>query len=179
MFLYTCSNEAMKHRNIVAVIIFSLITFGFYDLYWLVKTKNALNKQTDVHTPTIFLLLVPYLVLGVLIGLVIGLSASHLNMYPKGSSAANTAMGKFIIKVFIAEFVGGLISIPPTFYWFFKFSKAINSFTKHELNTALTFILLWLLRFIGIAVIQDKFNELTLHQVPAANTTIGAPTTEL
>jgi cytoskeletal protein RodZ len=52
------------------------------------------------------------------------------------------------------------VILPVTFYWFLKFSKAVNHYTNGELNTAVTFLLLWMLRFIGLAIIQDKFNDM-------------------
>jgi len=53
-----------------------------------------------------------------------------------------------------------LVIVPVTFYWFFKFSKAVDQYTHGEVNTAVAFLLLYLLRFIGMAVIQDKFNDM-------------------
>jgi hypothetical protein len=49
----------MKKRNPLAVFFLSIITFGIYDLYWLVKTKSVLNEKTSQHTPSIWLLIVP------------------------------------------------------------------------------------------------------------------------
>jgi hypothetical protein len=39
----------MKQRNLVAIIIFSIITFGIYDLYWLSSTQavNIYNFEKD------------------------------------------------------------------------------------------------------------------------------------
>ncbi|MEI8187819.1 MAG: DUF4234 domain-containing protein [Candidatus Saccharibacteria bacterium] len=43
-------------------------------------------------------------------------------------------------------------------YWLFLYSKAVNNVTKGQLSTATTFLLCWLLGFIGYAIVQDSFN---------------------
>lgn len=53
----------MKKRSPVSVFILSIITFGIYDLYWLVDTKRVLNEKTRHHIPTIWLLIIPYVLL--------------------------------------------------------------------------------------------------------------------
>lgn len=151
----------MKHRNLIAVIIFSIITLGVYDLYWLVKTKTVLNKQTKVHTPTIFLILLPYIVVAALVGVVIVFGIHHnANTVTSNAYATNPTLNHNFIYIAIAEFIAALVILPVTFYWFFNFSKSVNEYTHGEINTALAFVLLFMLRFIGIAVIQDKFNEM-------------------
>jgi len=53
-----------------------------------------------------------------------------------------------------------LIIIPiVNIYWFYLYSKAVNNVTKGELSTAVTFLLIWLISFIGYAIIQDAFNS--------------------
>jgi len=159
----------MKHRNIMAVILLSIITLGIYDVYWLVKTKKVLNEQTDVHTPSIWLLFAPVLALVVLVP--VSLLMPHVS---DGTTAVSTIVG---ILVGMLAVLG---VIPITFYWFFKFSKAVGKYTHGEVNTAMAMLLLWLLRFIGIAVIQDAFNDVTARggAAPTVATTgfgAGAP----
>jgi hypothetical protein len=160
----------MKQRNVMAVLLLSIITLGVYDLFWLVKVKKELNATTDIHTPTIWLLLAPYLAFLIPIGLLIALgSSSHAN---------NIALVNIFFGLMYALAI--LVVLPVTFYWFFKFSKAVNHYTHGELNTAVTFLLLWMLRFIGLAIIQDKFNDMMeagstggeQQPVPAVVTTI-------
>lgn len=45
-------------RNVVTIYILSILTFGIYTLYWLVKTKEALNSL-GADIPTSWLLIVP------------------------------------------------------------------------------------------------------------------------
>ncbi len=49
----------MTKRSVAAVIIFSIITFGIYWLYWLVKTKNEMNRL-GADIPTALLIIVPF-----------------------------------------------------------------------------------------------------------------------
>jgi hypothetical protein len=48
----------------------------------------------------------------------------------------------------------------------------VDQYTHGEVNTAVAFLLLYLLRFIGMAVIQDKFNDMldagTVSSAPVA-----------
>jgi hypothetical protein len=143
----------MKQRNVMAVIIFSIITLGIYDLFWLVKVKNELNAKTDIKTPSIWLLFAPYLAL-----LVPTVAVIALVSIDNGSRAPSTAT--FNVITIVGYLLAILVILPVTFYWFLKFSKAVNHYTNGELNTAVTFLLLWMLRFIGLAIIQDKFNDM-------------------
>lgn len=48
----------IKHRNPAAVVILSIITFGIYALYWIVKTKGEI-KSLGAKIPTAWLVIVP------------------------------------------------------------------------------------------------------------------------
>jgi hypothetical protein len=158
----------MKHRNPFMVLLLSIITFGIYDLYWLVKTKTVLNKQTKVHTPTVWLLFLPVLIFIALIivALIVGVHQAPTiqpitttgNNYATMQETKNSA--GFTVVILLFDLVAFVVIIPITFYWFFKFSKAINDYTNSELNTGVTFLLLWLLHFIGVIIVQDKFNDM-------------------
>lgn len=150
----------MKQRNIMAVIFFSIFTAGIYDLFWLVSVKKELNEKTKVHTPTLWLLFAPVILL-VVVGIVAGLLSSGTH----GSSASGANLVSILVGI-----VAIVAVVPITFYWLFKFSKAVSEYTHGEINTAVAFLLLWLLRFIGLAVIQDKFNDML-----AAGTGLAAP----
>lgn len=47
-----------KRRNILAVYIFMIITFGIYGLVWFVKTKNEMN-EAGARIPTAWLIIIP------------------------------------------------------------------------------------------------------------------------
>lgn len=48
----------VKHRNIVLVYLFIIITFGIYGIYWTISTKNEINGL-GAKIPTGWLLIVP------------------------------------------------------------------------------------------------------------------------
>ncbi|MBR3328968.1 DUF4234 domain-containing protein [Candidatus Saccharibacteria bacterium] len=48
----------IQKRNIVAVYLLSIITFGIYSIYWEVKTKEEINSL-GADIPTAWLLIVP------------------------------------------------------------------------------------------------------------------------
>lgn len=143
----------MKQRNVISVICFSIITLGIYDLFWLVSTKKELNARTKQQIPSIWLLFAPILLL-VAVAIIDGIVSVAQSTSGNGSSALG------IIMAIIMGIVVLVATIITPVYWFLKYSKAVHEYTNGELSTAVTFILLWILRFIGIAVIQDKFNDM-------------------
>lgn len=48
----------IKKRNPAFVIVISIITFGIYALYWIVKTKGEMNSL-GAEIPTAWLIIVP------------------------------------------------------------------------------------------------------------------------
>lgn len=151
----------MKHRNPLAVVLLSIVTLGIYDLYWLVKTKTVLNQTTSYHTPSIWLLVAP--VPGLLLGYIGLIGSSSLktttNAYGQTQLSNGTHPGIFLIFLAIT-FIAILIAMAISIFWFFRFSKAINQYTNGKMSTAVTFLVLWLIHLIGVALIQDTFNDM-------------------
>ena len=50
--------KIVKYRNIFLVYLFSIITFGIYLIYWVVSTKNEINRLGG-KIPTAWLLIIP------------------------------------------------------------------------------------------------------------------------
>lgn len=48
----------VKYRNVVLVVILTVITFGIYGIYWTVKTKEEINNL-GAEIPTAWLMIVP------------------------------------------------------------------------------------------------------------------------
>ncbi|MEI9914335.1 MAG: DUF4234 domain-containing protein [Candidatus Saccharibacteria bacterium] len=155
----------MKQRNPLAVFALSIVTLGIYDIYWLVVTKNELNQKTRQHVPSIWLLIAPSLVLifGYILLIVSAVVSRNNVAYGSNSGEGLTIFASiFLILGWIAVLFIGL-------YWFFKFSKAINEYTSGKMSTAVTFLILYLIHLIGVALIQDTFNDMI------DGTTVGAP----
>ena len=50
----------IKQRSPIAVLLLSVITFGIYGWYWIVKVKGELNRsQNQVHIPTAWIWVIP------------------------------------------------------------------------------------------------------------------------
>ncbi len=168
----------MKNRSPLTVFFLSLLTFGIYDIYWLVVTKNELNKRTKQHVPTIWLLIFPLapLIAGYVLLIASGFfnqpsTCSSLSAYQGISiqcsqstdmltltNIANIHTGPLIAGA-ILILVFGITFFITSLIWFFKFSKAIDEFTKGKMSTAVSFLILWLIHLIGVALIQDAIND--------------------
>lgn len=96
----------MKKRNPIAVALLTLVTLGFYGIYWSVVTKGEMNKL-GAEIPTAWLMIVP------------------------------------------------LVNI----WWLWKYSEGVEKVTGGKLSGVLAFILLWVLGFVGSAIVQDSFNN--------------------
>jgi hypothetical protein len=53
-----------------------------------------------------------------------------------------------------------LIPIIGFIWWYWEYSKGVEHVTKEKMSGVLAFILMWLLGFIGQAIIQDSFNNI-------------------
>ncbi len=68
-----------------------------------------------------------------------------------------------------------LIIVPiVNYWWMWKYSEGVEKVTKAEMSTVISFILLFLLGSIGMAIIQNEFNKLGA----GAPTAAAAPTPE-
>lgn len=47
------------HRDLIVMFILSILTLGFYLIYWTVITKNELNKN-GANIPTAWLMIIPF-----------------------------------------------------------------------------------------------------------------------
>ena len=63
-----------------------------------------------------------------------------------------------------------LIPIVGSIWWYWKYSEGVEHVSNGKTNAILAFILLWILGFIGQAILQDSFNNLAVAEpVPANN----------
>ncbi len=159
----------MKNRSPITVFLLSIITLGIYDIYWLVVTKNELNKRTKQHVPTIWLLIFPLIpfIAGYILLIASGMYSqpSTMNCIPQmyytcpQDAPFNIINKNLLITGAIIILVSGVTFLITSLIWFLKFSKAINEFTKGKMSTAVTFLILWLIHLIGVALIQDAIND--------------------
>jgi len=173
----------MKKRNPLAVVLLSIITLGIYDLYWLVKTKKVLNEKTKHHIPSIWILIAPIII--ILIGYILifvaaaeastsspatsvnsgynysyGYSSPNNTSTISSSSSSSSSSAVIILVAYGVVAIGFLAALIISIIWFYKFSKAINEYTQGKMTTAVAFLILYLIHLIGVALIQDIFNDM-------------------
>jgi hypothetical protein len=169
----------MKKRNPLAVVALSIITCGIYDLYWLVSTKKVLNEKTQSHTPTIWLLIfpIPLIIIGYALLIVDGLKTTT-TAYNTSSSFGTTTQSAhpgLVLASFGLIFIGFILSFFLSGLWFYKYSKAVNEYTHGKMSTAVSFLVLWLIHLIGVALIQDAFNDVEVGDAAGMGTTGQMP----
>jgi hypothetical protein len=108
----------MRDRNIVVMVLLTLVTFGIYSIYWQVSTKIEMNKL-GAKIPTAWLMIIP------------------------------------IVNI----------------WWLYKYSEGVEQVTNNNLSTVMSFVLLFLVGFIGALIIQDAFNKSSSSSPAVANPT--------
>jgi hypothetical protein len=170
----------MKKRKLLGIVGLSIITLGIYALVWLVKIKKELNSKNKIHIPTIWLLFVPQIIMIVsfILLLVIGLSgnsspststtttynfnsasATNYSFNSSTPAASTSTIASLLIFIFL-YFISIILWFGIGFYWFLRFSKAVNEYTDGKMGIGETFLLFWVLQFLGILVLQDTFNDM-------------------
>jgi len=162
----------MKQRSPLAVVGLSIITLGIYDLYWLAVTRRELNAKTEIKVPSIWVLISPAIVL---IGAYILLFVAVISKNPATQyqiQQTQTPNSGIALLSFVLILIGFIASAIISVFWFFRFSKAINQYTRGKMSTAVSFLILYLIHLIGVALIQDAFND--MGAVPAGPSTATA-----
>ncbi len=159
----------MKKRNPIVVFLLSIVTFGIYDIYWLVSTKKVLNQKTKQHVPTIWLIVGPIILL--IVGYILffagaGSIKSQSGVYNQQYGPTTITPNQVVTHspIFFVGlgiiFIGYILTMILGLIWIFKYSKAVNEYTNGKMSTAISFLILWLIHLIGVAIIQDTFNEI-------------------
>src|SRR5665213_513571 len=169
----------MKKRNPLGVVGLSIVTFGIYDIYWLYVTKKELNEKTSKHTPTLWMLFVgPILLTVSYILIIVGGTSSTtggVSTYGSATSATAAHTSALVGIGFILVIISWLITFALSVVWYFKFSKAIDEYTNGKMSTAVTFLILYLIHLIGVALIQDTFNDMMDSPAAAGGMPQAAP----
>ena len=148
----------MKKRGLIFVTVMSIVTFGIYDIYWLISTRNELVKRgQNILTPWVFL--AP--VLG-LIAVGIMQLIAH-NLLTASSSSAITTLN--VISVIIG-IISVLTIVPLAIYFTWQYSKAVGVVTKDALTAELCFVVALVTNVMGFwfiwpIVVQYYFNQET------------------
>lgn len=145
----------MPRRSLPLMILLSIVTLGFYQLYWVYKTRQELVSQ-EQDVPPFKLLLAPILIFLVLIPLQI---VAQLTRNDSGNTAVN------IFSV-IFGILALLIMVPLGLYWFYKYCKAVEAVTEGDMTFGISYGLFIAGVFFGVSflwpfLIQYSFNKLS------------------
>ena len=162
----------MKQRNIAAVMLLGLCTFGVYDLFWLYNTRQEMTTK-GAKIPPFILLLAPSLAM--LAGIVLGFASLGVNGVNDINGDADSAT---IVTAAVVVGIAALGSIPVSLYWMYKYCVAVQDVTQRHLETGLSYSL-WIVLalfgfpFVWYGIVQDAFNKVaaTVTLEPAANPT--------
>lgn len=136
----------MKKRNLVAMFLLSIFTFGIYMLYWLGSTRNEMiARNKDLKTPSIIIVLVP-------------LVAAFLMIILTGLFNGNGSLQIFTASLFYISIIACICTF---LYFIFQYSKAVDKTLKGRYD----FIFLFLMSFVNqvawMLFIQYDFNKLS------------------
>ena len=159
----------MKKRNPWFVAIISLITSGIYEIYWLVSTKNEMNKK-GAQIPSIWLVFAPLLGLFGVAFLQIIVHFALTNA-PGTSSSNPTAAVVNVLSVIVAM-VSLIAILPMSIYWLYKYASGVELVTKRATSFGSCFWWGLLARIAGLGFIwagmmQSNFNHQVTDQAPS------------
>jgi hypothetical protein len=150
----------MKRRSILKMLLLTIVTLGFYDLYWIWSTRQELVAKGQ-RVPRFIILLVPILMLIVVFPLLfIGMALT-----PGGFTYGND---NAIINVLVVIFgIGGVLAILVVgLWWFYKYCKAAEVVTNQDMTFEVSYVLLILTNLINVGFawplfVQYHFNKLS------------------
>lgn len=139
--------SGIKKRNVAAVIIFSIVTFGIFYVIWMALTTKELRKNTQsAPNPNwLFVLLLP--IISLLIGFFLVGSVERLEQMESGIWIG--------IGIAIINLVVGIIMF--VYYW--KYSEAINELSGF--SSAGLFLLFIFLFPVAQGIAQSKLNKVS------------------
>ena len=143
----------IEYRNPFGVAALCLVTLGIYSYYWFAVTSRTLNQATSVRLPD-FIKVVVYPLLG-FYGLL--LLTSAIDATAPGTNWAITAL-------YVIAGAGLLCWAVYLIYWYTLFARAVHQYTKRSSVLGI-FLLVLVLGFIGIGIIQNRFNKAVIKHI--------------
>ena len=127
----------MKKRNLWKVLLYSVITFGLYNIYWFIVTAEELRKKTHHHIPPIIYALIPSFIASV--GIIMIMAMEEPNI---------TAMYALVF-----------ISLSFTLWWYWKYSVAASKVIGGGFTPGFIFILFIFFDDFMPLFLQWKYNK--------------------
>lgn len=172
----------MKHRSLGKMFLLFIVTLGIYRLVWLAKTRREMMAQKTVKIPSVWLLIVPFLLVILSLGILVFSVATaavdadakcqtSLSSYQSKDDcvAKNTEeMSGFQVVALIATYLSLLALMPLTAWWLWYYCKAVEEVTHAKLQFPLAMIVLVLVPDgIDMLIVQDTFNKIATEAVPS------------
>lgn len=165
----------MKKRNLVAVILLALFTFGIYPIVWLVKTRREINNATQTNKiASVWQLFGPILALAVimlLFAVVIaigndGSAGEGLNIF-----SSNPVLN---ISAFALLAIAGLAAIAIVvvpLIWFYKYATSLQEASNQQVSTTFIYALFIVLSVLSVyvvwmVIVQNELNKLAENPTP-------------
>jgi len=150
----------MQKRSLGQMILYSVITLGIYQIFWLYYTKREMVAK-GYKIPPFKLLFLPLLALLAIIPLqFLSLMNSAGNSDASGATILITVVSLFLGIIFL------IAIIPITLYWYYKYCQAVALVTKDELTFATSYALFIVLSVLSVSfvwpfIVQESFNKVT------------------
>jgi hypothetical protein len=143
----------MKKRNIAIMALLTIVTLGIYVPVWLYRTRQEIMRHTSRSKaiPPFILLLLPYLVLFVLLGISLA----------TGSDASSSIFNSLILLLAGPVAIIGMFVIP--LWWFYRYFTAVHEVT-HGTDGMLLYVIWVLCVFIvffpvWMLLVQNDLNK--------------------
>lgn len=161
----------MPKRDLLQMAILTVVTLGFYQLYWLYKTRQELVAAGQKEVLPFKILFVPLLAF-VVIAIVQVLT--HFVF-----SVSDSALSLVIISSVVLGFIAFFALLPVWVYWHYKYCQAIEQVTGGNMTFGLSFGMLLLLTFFSVGfawpfIIQDAFNKVASQETTQTEKTARA-----
>lgn len=127
----------MTKRNLFLIFIFSILTFGIYNIYWFAKTTKELNKKEQLSPIT------PYITV-----FLISLLLNSFIFFAEQSV-------HYQLAFFLISGIGYI------YYhiWLYKFYRNVDTALNTN-NKILSFVTSFFIPIIGIFITQNSMNKL-------------------
>lgn len=160
-----------------------IVTLGTYRLYWLAKTRSELQEKTKLKIPTVWILVIPYILVIVSVVLIMTalpptrqetdisrspayrvcsssrLSERHADCVdPDEETQDLNARG----TVGFGLLYGSIIFIFPLVgWWYWQYAKAVEKVTHEKMSFPVTMLIMLAVPDIfDILILQDSYNKL-------------------
>ncbi len=164
----------MKKRSLGKMIVLFIVTFGIYRLYWLAKTRKELVKKTRLSIPSVWLLILPYILVVsacvVLIFASISAESSREDRYISCLAQrpgltltceheADEPTGAESVSI-VGMYGTMMLVLPFTGWWYWMYAQAFEKATKGKMSFPIGMLILVAVPDgFDMLIMQDTLNK--------------------